>query len=78
MHLTRGALRPYRVAMNAILSADELEQRATAAGLTVAALCRGAGIRESTWWRWRNGITRPTLAVYERIVEAVVRAEARE
>ena len=57
--------------MDTLLSPEDIERLATEAGLTVPELCRRAAIAHTTFYRWKNKDTRPTMAVYERIVAAL-------
>ena len=62
--------------MSELLTPTEIEQRAKSKGLSIADVCRRAGIAVSTFQRWKAGKTAPTLTVYQRI-EAVL-AQASE
>lgn len=44
-------------------------------GITIAEVCRRAGIAHTTFGRWRRGETEPTLDVYRRIRAVVVPAK---
>lgn len=57
--------------MDRIVSAAEIEERARLRGLSMMQVTRRAGIAHSTWTRWRAAKSRPTLAVYERILAAL-------
>lgn len=50
---------------------EQIEASAAAAGISMAEVCRRAGIAQSTFGRWKNGRTEPTMAVYRRICAAV-------
>lgn len=54
-----------------LLTPELLEDRARTAGLSMAEVCRRAGIAQSTFSRWKSGTTEPTLDVYRRLCEAV-------
>lgn len=56
--------------MNDLLTPSDVEQRAAAAGKTMAQVCREASVAASTYSRWKGGKTEPTLDVYRRIVAA--------
>ena len=56
------------------LTPSDVEEQARGAGLTIADVCHRAGIAASTFTRWKNGTTKPTLEVYERIRDVVVAA----
>lgn len=45
-------------------------------GITIAEVCRRAGIAHTTFGRWRRGETEPTLDVYRRIRAVVVPSAA--
>lgn len=62
--------------MVALLTPSDIEAKAKAAGLTIAELCRRAGIAQSTFSRWKAGDTKPTIGVYERLCEAAQPSEA--
>lgn len=53
-----------------LLTPADIERLAAAAGRTMAAVCRDAGVAPSTFTRWKNGTTEPTLDVYRRLVQA--------
>lgn len=55
-----------------LLSPQDIEQLGADAGLSVADICRRAGIAHSTFTRWRKGDTEPTLDVYRRIRNVVL------
>lgn len=42
---------------------EEMEAAAKAAGLTMRKVCAKSPHAYSTWYRWRNGQTKPTLEV---------------
>lgn len=56
---------------------SQLERRARAAGLTVAALCRRADIAPITFRRWRAGTSDPGSRRLARVEEIVLAAERR-
>lgn len=53
------------------LTADVIEARARARGMSMLEMCRAAGIAASTFTRWKAGKTEPTLGVYRRLCEVV-------
>lgn len=57
--------------MDALLTPDDIERMAIERGMLMAEVCAKAGVAQTTFWRWKNSKTEPTLAVYRRIVEAV-------
>ena len=57
--------------MHMLPTPDGVEADAKAAGLSLAQLCRNAGIAQTTFWRWRAGTTEPTLDVVRRLLRAV-------
>lgn len=64
--------------MSELLSPNDVERLATAAGLTLKEVCSRAGIAQSTFSRWKAGKTEPTLDVYRRIRDALAPAEPSE
>lgn len=56
--------------MRYALTAAEIEARAEEAGLTMADVCRAAGIAITTFWRWKTGQTEPTLGIYLKLCAA--------
>ena len=59
--------------MTQFLSAIDIEDRAREAGMTLTDLCKKAQIAQSTFTRWKAGVTQPNLDVYKRLVRAVVK-----
>lgn len=57
--------------MSHLLTPLEVEAKAKDAGLSIADVCKRAGIAQSTFSRWKAGKTAPTLTIYQRI-EAVL------
>lgn len=57
--------------MSHLLSPQEIEARAKEAGLSMATLCERAGIALSTFYRWKAGTTSPSVAIYQRLCEAM-------
>lgn len=57
--------------MHDLLSPAEVERLAGEAGLSMAEVCRRAGIAQSTFTRWKAGRTEPSIGVYRRIVQAM-------
>ena len=55
---------------------DSLDSRAKAAGLSMAEICRRAGIAQSTPARWRNGTFLPTIRTITKIDGILEEAEA--
>lgn len=63
--------------MDDLLTALEIESKASESGLSMAEVCRRAGIAHSTFTRWKAGRTDPTLDVYRKLRDVVARpAEA--
>ena len=58
-------------AMDDLLTPQDIERMANDRGITIAEVCRRAGIAHTTFGRWRRGETEPTLDVYRRIRAAV-------
>jgi hypothetical protein len=52
-------------------TADEIEKAAHAAGLNMRLVCATAGFAHTTWYRWRNGTTKPTHEVRLRLGQAL-------
>jgi transcriptional regulator with XRE-family HTH domain len=57
--------------MPALLSPIAIEALAAQAGLSMAEVCRRAGVAQSTFTRWKAGKTEPTLDVYRKLCAAV-------
>lgn len=57
--------------MSELLTPEDVEARAQAAGISISTICQNAGIARSTFTRWKRGDTQPTLAVYLRIRDAL-------
>jgi transcriptional regulator with XRE-family HTH domain len=57
--------------MSELLTPTDVERLAKQAGLTLKQVCERAGIAQSTFSRWKGGVTEPTLDVYRRIRDAV-------
>lgn len=47
---------------------DEIESRLSARKLSVAHLCREAGINQTTWVRWKRGDTAPRSSMWNHVV----------
>lgn len=65
-----------RIATHAILSGmsmtpEEIERCAAERDMSIAALCRRAGIWPSTFFRWRAGQTGMSMEIYERLEAAL-------
>jgi len=58
------------------LTAEFIEERAKAAGLSLEELCGRAGIALSTFYRWRAGVTEPRLETYRLLLAATEPAAA--
>ena len=52
------------------LTPTAIEAAARARGITIAEVCRRAGVSPSTFTRWKGGKTEPTLGVYRRLQAA--------
>jgi hypothetical protein len=48
----------------------EMERRLSERRLPVAELCRRAGIKPTTWWRWKNGAFAPSYRKGKQAQEA--------
>lgn len=53
-----------------LLSPEDIEARARAAGITIADACKLAEIAFSTFYRWKTGKTNPSVEVYRRLCDA--------
>jgi transcriptional regulator with XRE-family HTH domain len=60
--------------MSDLLTAADVEGLARTRGISMAEVCRRAGIATSIFTRWKKGLTRPNYGNYQRII-AVVRAD---
>lgn len=49
----------------------DLEGAATRKGLSIAEVCKRAGVARSTFTRWKSGDTSPTISVLEKLVQAL-------
>ena len=58
--------------MDELLTPREIELLAKSKGLTLVDVCKQAGIAESTFFRWKNGTSEPTLDVYRRLRDVVL------
>jgi len=52
-----------------------IEDRAKTIGLSIAEICRRAGIANSTFKRWKSGQTEPQFRVYRKLLSALENAE---
>jgi transcriptional regulator with XRE-family HTH domain len=57
--------------MGHLLSPREMEAKAKELGLSMEVLCERAGIAPSTFYRWKAGTTSPSVAIYQRLCEAM-------
>lgn len=57
--------------MDNLLTPSEVKALAKERGITMAEVCRRAGINATTFNRWERGETEPGLGVYRRIVAAL-------
>jgi transcriptional regulator with XRE-family HTH domain len=57
--------------MPALLSPTAIEALAAQANLSMAEVCRRAGVSQSTFTRWKAGKTEPTLDVYRKLCAAI-------
>lgn len=53
----------------------EVTERAANIGVTMKALCYRAGISNSTFTRWKSGISEPLVSSYLRLISALETAE---
>lgn len=62
--------------MEDLLTPIEVEEQAKSAGWTMAEVCRIAGVAQSTFTRWKNGTTCPSVDVALRLRDAARAARA--
>lgn len=62
--------------MSDLLTPSDIEAKAKEAGLSMKQVCARADIAQSTFWRWKNGMTEPTLDVYRRLRDAIAPTES--
>jgi len=48
----------------------QIERTALRRGLSMVQVCRMAEVSYSTWSRWKNGLTCPSIDIYEKLVLA--------
>lgn len=68
----------YHAHMDTLTLIREAEERARSAGLSIAELCRRAGIFQSTWTRWKSGATQPNFKSWNAVIRALEDAERGE
>jgi predicted transcriptional regulator len=51
------------------------EDRARAAGLSIAEVCRRAGVYQSTWTRWKRGSNAPNFGTWNKVLRVIEGAE---
>lgn len=56
--------------MTTLPAASDIELMAHRAGMTMADVCRRAGVAPSTFSRWKCGSTSPTLEIVRRLMDA--------
>lgn len=57
--------------MSDLLTPADVERLARERGITMAEVCRRAGIATSIFTRWKSGLTAPNYKNYQRIMAAV-------
>ena len=67
----------YHPRMEELPTASSIKERARKAGLTVAQLCRDAGLAPSILNRWDAGETSPSIANVARLLDALAKHESR-
>lgn len=67
-----GAMTDARLRVVDLLDVAELERVAATRRLSMAQVCRIAGVAPSTWQRWKQGQSQPRLNVMLRIRDAVL------
>lgn len=55
---------------------DEIEAKASAKGLTIAAMCRRADVDATAFHRWRAGKNEPNVATLRKMIDAIEREPA--
>jgi transcriptional regulator with XRE-family HTH domain len=68
------AILQIRCAMADLLSPQDIERLAATAGMSIADVCRRAGVAPSIFSRWKAGKTEPNLENYRRIRDAAYEA----
>lgn len=51
----------------------EVEQRAKAAGMTMASILAEVGVAQTTWWRWRKDGVEPRIGTLRKVRHALER-----
>lgn len=74
MRLTWVHFCTYLWPMNDLLTPEDVEAKASAAGMSIADICKRADVAQSTFSRWKAGKTSPTLTIYKRIVAVLAPA----
>jgi transcriptional regulator with XRE-family HTH domain len=46
---------------------ENIEQRAATAKTPISTVLARAGVNDTTWWRWKNGKSSPTLSTIQRL-----------
>ena len=59
-----------------VFTAEEIEAQARAAGLSVAELCRRAGVAASSFYRWKADECGITLGSYAKFLDTITAAQA--
>ena len=50
---------------------DDIEARAKAVNLTMPEVCLKADVAYTTFWRWKHGRTSPSMALCQRLLDAI-------
>jgi predicted transcriptional regulator len=61
--------------MDALMQPDEIERRAKVVGVSAAKLCKMAKVHRATFWRWKQGNQTPSIATYQRLIDALCSVE---
>lgn len=61
--------------MTDLPTAKDIERLAAEAGMSIAELCRRAGVAQSSFTRWKRGAS-PTLKVAQKLIDATKQADA--
>lgn len=57
---------------------SDLEKRAESAGISISELCQKANVARSTFTRWKNGTSSPTLSIIAKLESALVNKNKRK
>ena len=63
--------RVYLSAMNELPTPLTIRSAAEAVGLSVAEMCKRAGVDDSTFWRWQNGKHSPKIGIVTKWMDVI-------